>query len=515
MPTAWRTACTYIDRVTGQENHVQARIVVLAASACESARILLNSKSSKFPQGLANSSGTVGKYLTDSTGVGMTGFIPKLMDWMPHNEDGIQGGHLYIPWWVDNKKLDFPRGYHVELSGGRRMPSAGFGGNIQRFSGLDAGREIGGYGLQLKHDYRKFYGATVGFAGRGEMIPNADSYCEIDPNTVDRFGIPVLRFSFKWSDHEINQAKHMQDTFRSIIEEMGGTVLGNLPGRAAELRPRHRRAHDSRNRHHAHGQQSIDVRAEQEQPGARREEPVRGRRRAVRQPGRQESRHGRFSPCRCARASTSRKSAGKGASDVRHESSSGVAGACGSAGRRDGRVVDGSRRPGRESRRRTGEAGRPPDATRGYTPKFFTAHEWATVGLLVDLIIPKDAKSGSATDAGVPEFMDFMMIDQPARQSAMRGGLAWLDAECTRRFDKTFAACTDADRRAVLDDIAWPRRPKPGMSHGVTFFNSFRDLTASGFFTTKMGMDDLEYQGNTFVHDWKGCPPDWLKKIGL
>ena len=103
-----------------------ARIVVLAASACESARILLNSKSSKFPQGLANSSGTVGRYLTDSTGASVSGFIPKLMDWMPHNEDGIQGAHLYIPWWVDNKKLDFPRGYHVELGGGRRMPSAGF-----------------------------------------------------------------------------------------------------------------------------------------------------------------------------------------------------------------------------------------------------------------------------------------------------------------------------------------------------------------------------------------------------
>ena len=149
-----------------------------------------------------------------------------------------------------------------------------------------------------------------------------------------------------------------------------------------------------------------------------------------------------------------------------------------------------------------------------YAPKFFTKQEWATVGLLVNLIIPKDEKSGSATDAGVPEFMDFMMVDQPARQSAMRGGLAWLDAECTRRFDKSFAACTDANRRAVLDDIAWPRRPKPGMSHGVAFFNSFRDLTASGFFTSKMGMDDLEYKGNT-VNDFKGCPPEWLKKIGL
>jgi choline dehydrogenase-like flavoprotein len=222
----------YIDRLTGREHHVPARIVVLAASACESARILLNSRSAKFPQGLANSSGTVGRYLTDSTGVGVTGFIPKLMDWMPHNEDGIQGNHLYIPWWLDNKKLDFPRGYHVELGGGRRMPSAGFGGNIQRFSGLHEGREIGGYGKTLKNEYRRFFGATVNFAGRGEMIPNANSYCEIDPNTVDKFGIPVLRFRFKWSDHEIKQAKHMQETFRGIIQEMGGVPMGNMPTEA-------------------------------------------------------------------------------------------------------------------------------------------------------------------------------------------------------------------------------------------------------------------------------------------
>jgi choline dehydrogenase-like flavoprotein len=223
----------YIDRRSGQENHVRARIVVLAASACETARILLNSKSSKFPQGLANSSGTVGKYLTDSTGASVSGFIPKLMDWMPHNEDGIQGMHLYIPWWVDNKKLDFPRGYHVELGGGRRMPSAGFGGNLQRFSGMHDGREIGGYGKQLKNEYRRFYGATVNLAGRGEMIPNPDSYCEIDPNTVDKFGIPVLRFHFKFADYEVKQAKHMQETFRSIIQEMGGVPLGNMPTEAA------------------------------------------------------------------------------------------------------------------------------------------------------------------------------------------------------------------------------------------------------------------------------------------
>ena len=223
----------YIDRRTGRENHVSARIVVLAASACETARILLNSKSGKFPQGLANSSGTVGKYLTDSTGASVSGFIPKLMDWMPHNEDGIQGGHLYIPWWLDNKKLDFPRGYHVELGGGRRMPSAGFGGNIQRFSGMHEGREIGGYGETLKNEYRRFYGATINLAGRGEMIPNANSYCEIDPNTVDKFGIPVLRFHFRFSDHEVKQAKHMQDTFRAIIQEMGGTATSAMPSEAS------------------------------------------------------------------------------------------------------------------------------------------------------------------------------------------------------------------------------------------------------------------------------------------
>jgi choline dehydrogenase-like flavoprotein len=224
----------YIDKKTGRDNRVRARIVVLAASACESARILLNSTSSKFPQGLANSSGVVGKYLTDSTGVGVRGFIPKLMDGIPHNEDGTGGMHLFMPWWLDNKKLDFPRGYHIEIGGGRRMPTAGFGGGIHQFTGVDgSGRPIafGGYGRQLKNDYRRLYGATVSFAGRGEMIPNEHSYLEIDPNVVDKWGIPVLRFHFKWSDYEINQVKHMQETFRAIIWQMGGTPIGAMPSR--------------------------------------------------------------------------------------------------------------------------------------------------------------------------------------------------------------------------------------------------------------------------------------------
>jgi gluconate 2-dehydrogenase gamma chain len=150
-----------------------------------------------------------------------------------------------------------------------------------------------------------------------------------------------------------------------------------------------------------------------------------------------------------------------------------------------------------------------------FKPKFFTDHEYATVRMLVDLIIPRDERSGSATDAGVPEFMDFIMIDMPARQIAMRGGLAWLDSECERRFDKRFVDCADAERIAVLDDISWPQRGKPEMSHGVAFFNSFRDLTASGFWTTKMGMQDLQYIGNTYVPEWKGCPEEALKKLGV
>jgi choline dehydrogenase-like flavoprotein len=228
------TGIAYIDKTTGRENHVQARIVVLAASACESARILLNSKSSKFPQGLGNSSGNVGKYLTDTTGLSVQGFIPRLMDGVKHNEDGVGGMHIFMPWWGDHSKLDFPRGYHIEPGGGRGMPSFGFMGNIQNHvrAGENAGRTPGrGYGTSLKDEYRRFYGSTVNFAGRGEMIPNQDTYMEIDPSVVDKWGIPVPRFHFKFYDYEINQAKHMQETFRAIIAEMGGTPMGEMPSR--------------------------------------------------------------------------------------------------------------------------------------------------------------------------------------------------------------------------------------------------------------------------------------------
>ena len=150
-----------------------------------------------------------------------------------------------------------------------------------------------------------------------------------------------------------------------------------------------------------------------------------------------------------------------------------------------------------------------------FVPKFFTANEFKLVRALADIVIPKDERSGSASDAGVPEFMDFMMIDQPARQVAMRGGLAWLDVECQKRFDKTFLNSAEAERTAVLDDIAWPSRAKQEFAHGVAFFNNFRDLTASGFWTTRMGIDDLQYMGNRSVARWNGCPPEALKKLGV
>jgi len=223
------TGISYVSKDDMQEYEVSAKVVVLAASACESARLLLNSKSSNHPNGLANSSNIVGKYLHDSTGAGMGGILPKLVGRKRYNEDGVGGLHVYTPWWLDNKKLDFARGYHVEYYGGMGMPGYGFGFGMQNTNGKYPGRdgkqkEAGGYGASLKDDYRYFYGAHFGMDGRGEAIAREDNYCEIDPNTVDKFGIPVLQFHYKWSDQEVKQAKHMKDTFREIIHKMGGVV---------------------------------------------------------------------------------------------------------------------------------------------------------------------------------------------------------------------------------------------------------------------------------------------------
>lgn len=165
-----------------------------------------------------------------------------------------------------------------------------------------------------------------------------------------------------------------------------------------------------------------------------------------------------------------------------------------------------------EAQRQTQQARR---AAPRYKPSFFTAHEFATVTLLAEIIIPKDERSGGAGEAGVPEFMDFMMVDQPLRQVPMRGGLAWLDQECNGRFNKTFVAATEPQRHEILDEISGLEPRRPDQSHGVAFFRSFRDLVATGFWTSKIGIADLQFSGNVFVPEWNGCPDEALKKLGL
>jgi hypothetical protein len=148
-------------------------------------------------------------------------------------------------------------------------------------------------------------------------------------------------------------------------------------------------------------------------------------------------------------------------------------------------------------------------------PGFFTAEEWRTVRVLADLIVPRDARSGSATDAGVPEFIDFVITEYPAHQVPVRGGLAWLERECRAAYGKPFADCAVAEQTAMLDRIAWPTRAAQEMSQGAAFFNRFRDLVLSGFWSSKVGVEDLRYVGNTFVAEWTGCPAEVLGRLGV
>ena len=215
----------FLDRTTGKQRHAAARVVILAASACESVRILLNSKSAQFPHGLANSSGKVGRYLMDTVGSTVGGQIPLLEGLPPLNEDAADGHQLYVPWWLYQEqhagKLGFARGYHIEFGGGKRMPGYGTAAGLEWLTG-------GSYGVKFKQDVRRYYGSFVWFDGRGEMIPNEQSFCEIDSSVKDKWGIPVLRFHWQWSEHELRQAAHMQTTFAQIIDAMGGRTHGPI-----------------------------------------------------------------------------------------------------------------------------------------------------------------------------------------------------------------------------------------------------------------------------------------------
>jgi choline dehydrogenase-like flavoprotein len=210
-------AVSYIDKQTRTEQTVRAKAVVLSASACESARLLLNSKSALFPHGLANSSGTVGRYLMDTTATGIIAHFPQLATVPPHNDEGTGSIHKYIPWWKYGRQNDFLGGYHIELYGGRTMPLVGM------FDGVC--RSFEGYGRALKKTCREMYGTFAALEGRGAMIPSERSYCEIDPDVTDDWGIPVLRFRFRWSENEVKMAEDMRGSCEEIVQAAGGTVM--------------------------------------------------------------------------------------------------------------------------------------------------------------------------------------------------------------------------------------------------------------------------------------------------
>lgn len=213
---------SFVDRKTGQHHSVTAKSVVLAASACESARILLNSKGPGFPNGLANESGQVGRNLMDSVMGGASGQFPALENMPPRNDDGISLGHIYVPWWgyeqQARKELDFPRGYHIQLGGGRVMPGVyGFPEFAEHCAAP--------FGMALRDEIRRKYGSYYAFDTLGEMIPNEHSFCEIDDRVKDKWGIPVLRFHWQWGEYEMRQARHMRKTMEGFIERLGGKVV--------------------------------------------------------------------------------------------------------------------------------------------------------------------------------------------------------------------------------------------------------------------------------------------------
>jgi choline dehydrogenase-like flavoprotein len=214
-------AVTYVDKKTIDSIQLEAKVIILAASACESARLLLNSKSDHYPSGLANSSGQVGRNIMDSTGTDLGAHIPALEGRPIYNEDGNTSCHVFIPWWghklQEKGELDFPRGYHFELGTGFSEPGAGVSGNLQ------------GYGKEIKEQAKKYYGASVNLALRGEMLPNEHCFMEIDDKVKDKWGIPVVKFHWKWSEHELKQVEHGLQTAKAILETMGAKFTKPLP----------------------------------------------------------------------------------------------------------------------------------------------------------------------------------------------------------------------------------------------------------------------------------------------
>lgn len=215
---------TFIDKTTGREGHAKGRVIVLAAGAMESVRLLLNSKSKLFPHGIANSSGKVGKYITDSVQSSVSAHIPAFEGMPIHNEDGAGGPHAYVPWTLHaqnrRRELGFAGGYHLEFTSGRQMPSLNFMSSIDS----RAGSQSVLFGKKLKEEARRFYGCQLGFGAQGTMLPNDGCFTELDPVVKDQWGIPVLRFHWQWTEAELNLVKHQQQHIRDLLEAMGGKV---------------------------------------------------------------------------------------------------------------------------------------------------------------------------------------------------------------------------------------------------------------------------------------------------
>jgi choline dehydrogenase-like flavoprotein len=212
----------FVDRRSGRHHSVRAKAVVLAASTCESARILLNSKSTLFPQGLANDSGLVGRYLTDTVSMYTLAQFPALEKLAPRNDDGASIFHMYVPWWgykqQARNELDFPRGYHIQPYGNVTMPD-------METLGLRVNDATAAYGSGLREELRRKYGSYFALHGIGEMIPNANTFVDLDPIVKDKWGIPVIRFHWQWGEYELRQAAHQRRTFQAVIERLGGKVV--------------------------------------------------------------------------------------------------------------------------------------------------------------------------------------------------------------------------------------------------------------------------------------------------
>lgn len=210
-------AASYIDKLTYTERQIRARSFIVAASACESARLLLNSRTSRCPNGLSNSSGTVGRFLRDSVGSRVLAHFPVLENLPRHNCSGFARPHIMVPWWSPSDR-GFAKGYEILFNGGQQMPLTGVFDEVSdRFEG---------YGVELKRVCRRRYGSYVHFLMTGEMVANNQSYCELDPSISDRWGIPVLRFHFAWGDQDRTMVAHMLKSAREIIEAAGGNYLG-------------------------------------------------------------------------------------------------------------------------------------------------------------------------------------------------------------------------------------------------------------------------------------------------